>query len=505
MSNLNSITNDPRYQLFIERYALDCLRFAVEVVGLEPTKQQINLFNAVSKTGARVSVSSGHGTGKTTCFGVIGLWHLLCYVKSNCIVTGPRIETVRSGVWKEFAAHYSSIQNGDYAWLCDYMIIEHEKVYISGYKLSWWIVGKTAPKGRPENIAGAHNKWLLWLCDESSGIPDENFGVITGSLTDERNRMVLASQPTRPGGFFYETHHKLAAHNGGSWTAFVFNSEHSHLVSSRFLKDKLDEYGGRESAEFQIKVLGEFPESRDDYLLGRGAAEACINRSVIDDSGPYGLLLACDVGAGEYRDKSVAIIAKVTGDGDFGADARRVQIIAVPINTNTRHLQDFTGEVFRVASELENVTVLVDAGGMGVAVCQGLESMCVEVQRVKWGQPCFRTRNKERFFNLRAQAMVHASRAAKEGRLGIIDGSHRRDLLDQMSRVPFYFDEKARYVIERKDEMRKAGLPSPDLWDAISFCFLENAVYSLCEGRGTTAVSAIDQAVARAEAMFADV
>jgi hypothetical protein len=238
-------------------------------------------------------------------------------------------------------------------------------------------------------------------------------------------------------------------------------------------------------------------------LLGRPQAEACIGRQVFGAEEPYGLMLSCDVGAGEYRDKSVALVAKVSGDGDFGPDARKVEVIAVPLLSNTRNLQDFTGAIFREAAELENVTTLVDAGGMGIAVCQGLETLGLEVQRVKWGNPCFRKRNRERFFNLRAQAMVNASRAAKEGRLGISDGPWKRELLDQMSRVPFSFDEKARYKIASKEDMQRQGLPSPDLWDAISFCFLESAQYMLCEG-GAARHTVADQALQQAEALFAD-
>lgn len=80
---------------------------------------------------------------------------------------------------------------------------------------------QTAPRGSPKNLAGAHRDWLLWLIDEASGVPDANFGVITGSLTDERNRMAIASQPTRNSGFFYETHHKLSREEGGPWNALV--------------------------------------------------------------------------------------------------------------------------------------------------------------------------------------------------------------------------------------------------------------------------------------------
>jgi hypothetical protein len=279
------------------------------------------------------------------------------------------------------------------------------------------------------------------------------------------------------------------------------NSERSPLVSAAFCLEKRREYT---DIEYTIKVLGEFPESLDDYLLGRKAAEACIGRKVIGEGEQYGILVPCDVGAGEYRDKSIALIAHVTGYGDYGPDARRVQVIAVPVNSNTRNLHDFSGDVFHVAAELENVTTLVDAGGMGIAVCQALEAMGLpEVMRVKWGNPCFKGKNKERFFNQRAQAMVHAARAAKEGRLGIAEGPWRRDLLDQMSRVPFHFDERARYVIERKDEMRKMGIPSPDIFDAICFCFLENVNYMIAE-KSLEAFNTAQSVVDKAANMFAD-
>jgi len=53
--------------------------------------------------------------------------------------------------------------------------------------------------------------------------------------------------------------------------------------------------------------------------------------------------------------------------------------------------------------------------------------------------------------------------------------------------------------------MRKAGLPSPNLFDAISFCFLEDANYMICESNGKSADGLVESAMARAESLFADV
>jgi hypothetical protein len=345
-----------------------------------------------------------------------------------------------------------------------------------------------------------HRDFYLLIADEASGIPDANYAVMTGALTDWRNRMLMLSQPTRPSGFFYDTHHKLASKNGGVWTAIRMDSRDSPLVSPQFVAEKKEEYT---EEEFQIKVLGEFPESRDGYLLGRAQAESCVAKKVIENNETYGLLLLVDVGAGEYRDKSVAVVAKVTGYGEHGRDARRVEVLEVPIYTNTRNLQDFTGDLVNLAAQYENITIAVDAGGMGVSVCQSLENNYGEIVRVKWGAPCFANENRERYVNKRSQAIVAASRAAKEGRLGIGQGRHVKDLLDQMSRVPYHYDEKARYQVEKKEKMREEGIPSPDLWDAICFAFMEGMNYNIYEGSvGNVKDSLAGKALGQADELF---
>jgi hypothetical protein len=501
---VKTLVDDPRWESFVDDYALDLTRFALEVCDMSPTPQQVELFDSISKYGSRTSVRSGHGTGKSRSIGVAAIWHLLCYYLSNTMITAPKIEQVRNVSWKEITDLQGIIRSGPQAWIADYFSVEAERVYVNGFKQQWFIIAKTAPRGSPENLAGMHRDFYLVIADEASGIPDANYSVLTGALTDARNRMLLTSQPTRPSGFFYDTHHSLSTNEGGVWTSIAMNSEESPLVSLDFCREKKAEYT---DAEYTIKVKGEFPEDSDGNLLGRKAIEACFGRSVLNKDDSYGIVVSIDVGAGEYRDKSIALVAHVNGYGDFGDEARRVQIVAIPVMSNTRNIQDFSGDCFAISSSLENCTTLVDAGGMGIAVCQNLETLGLpEVKRVKWGGPCFAKKNRERFFNLRAQAMVCAARAVKEGRVGIIDGPWRKDMLDQASRIPYHFDEKARYKIESKEDMRKNGLPSPDLWDALSQIFLEDVNYMIAENSGSNSFStAASKAKSEAESLFADV
>lgn len=517
MARQRLLVEDPRWAGFVERYAFDLNRFAVEVVGMDPTHQQIELNDALSPPGSRVSISSGHGTGKSREIGVICTWHLLCYYKSNTLLTAPKIEQVKNVAWKEIADVMDLIQRGPFGWICDYYAVEAERIYVKGYKMGWFVIAKTAPRGSPENLAGMHRDWYLVVADEASGIPDQNFKVLTGALTDKRNRMALFSQPTRDSGYFYDTHNKLSAFqkdehgNYGPWVSLVFNSEESPLVSKEFIKEKELEYGGRDSVEFWIRVLGKFPESNDKYLVGRKAIERCIGAEHVVGAGAYakdewGYIATVDVAAGEYRDKSVLMIGKVVNNGD-GIDPRRVDIIDIPICSNILDLDDFAGQIVEVVGQFTNISVYVDAGGMGVGVCQRLEKLEIpNVTRVLWGKPCFRKEYKDRFINVRAQCNVFAANAIKKCRLTIID-KRRKDLMDQGGRIPRHFNEKAQSVIASKEEMRSEGLPSPDLWDCVAMFFMEDAHYIQHEGainyeaedNREKAVDAVDDAFADLE------
>lgn len=66
------------------------------------------------------------------------------------------------------------------------------------------------------------------------------------------------------------------------------------------------------------------------------------------------------------------------------------------------------------------------------------------VQRVNWGAPCFKKAYKDRFFNLRASAMVRFRDAVKQGRVSIsasMDRRLREKILMQGARQPYHFSE----------------------------------------------------------------
>lgn len=493
-----SIFQDPRYEEFVERYHPDPLRFAVEVCGIIPSGDQEDLFRAMEPQSAKVSVVSGTGTGKTFSFGIIALWHLLCHpvaiyedkveIGSNTYIGAPRVQQVGDGVWKEMQDARISMANGPHGWICDYFTIGKTRVVVHGYEDQWFVGQVALQNGQSVGIAGKHRYWQLIIVDEAAGVPDSHFDVIDGTQTQPGNRTLMASQGVRNAGRFYDSHHSLSKANGGSWTALCFSSERSPFVTSQWLKEREMETGGRNSVEYRIRVLGQFADDSSTTLLTRPELEQCfVPRTIINDDEPFGLLVLSDVGLGEYRDESVAIVAKVIGDGDYGDEARRVEYLEIPLCTNAKNEIDFAGDLVNIVGRLSNATLYVDNGGVGATVNKLIERSGVPVTRVDWGKPCFKKEYKERFYNLRACAMVRFRDAVRQGRVVFPQGLSREmraKILDQGSRLPYHFAEAGglRYVMNKKEDMRRDGIKSPDVIDAMSFAFLEGASYMVSDG-----------------------
>ena len=514
------LLKDPRYADFVERYHADPLRFAVEVTGFTPSEDQRALFQAITPDSASVSVVSGTGTGKTAAFARIALWHLLCFpmavydgkveIGSNTYIGAPLIQTVSDGLWKEMEDTRIAIANGPHGWINDFFTIAKTRVHVNGYAKQWFITQIAMKKGESIGVAGKHRYWQLIIIDEAAGVPDEHFAVIEGTQTQGGNRTLMASQGARNAGRFYDSHHTLKRENGGSWHALRFISERSPFVTSKWLRKREIESGGRSSVEYQIRVLGLFTQNSSNVLLTRADLEAAFApRRVIGDDEPFGLVVLSDVALGEYRDDSVIVVAKVIGDGDTGKDARRVEIIEIPLASNDKNEIDLAGDLVNLVGRLSNATLYVDAGGVGATVCKLIERSGVPVQRVNWGAPCFKNEYKTRFYNLRACAMVRFRDAVRQGRLVFPQGlspNLREKIIVQGSRLPYHFSEAGglRYVMQSKEDMRRDGIKSPDLIDAMSFAFLEGATYMVAHQDAAVGSPLAAGVLEKAQELFAD-
>lgn len=473
------LPEDPRWNDFCDRFVPDPTRFVCEVLLLEPTFQQIDLYTSVAPSRSRTSVASGHGTGKTSGTSHLVLWHMLCFPMSVTLITANDLDQMKATMWKEIATNVERIRaNPEYSWLANHIeILANATMRIVGFEKTWFVESKTANAKTANKLAGRHGKWLLIIADEASTIPDEVLITLSGALTEEHNRMLMNSQPTRNAGFFWRTHHDLSIENGGEWNALVLNSIVSPLVSDEALRGMWDAY---DDDERRVRLLGQFPQDSSKHMMSLKVSMSLYKRGrIIQDNEPYGYLLTSDIASGEgLRDKSAIVAIRVIGYGDIGPDARRIEVFKIPKHTNNIRSNKFAGVIMGSGDGMPDNLKVVDSGGLGINVCQDLEDAGQNVHRVNWGNPCFMNKNKDRYLNLRAQAMHQCARACKEGRVSILTQDYKKDILTQSSRIPKAFTEKGRIKVPPKGSAEWEGMKSPDLWDAICFAFLENVYYT---------------------------
>lgn len=466
---LKTIYHEPRYIELLKKFQHDWIEFAAAIANKKPTWQQRLIIEAIQIKGARVSVSSGHGTGKSDMTSIMILAFIILNPESRVVVVANNAAQVRNVIWKYIKINFNAICH-TLPWLKQYFELNEREFYAIGYKGVWSCIAKSAKQGNEEALAGEHCHTYLVVVDESSGLSDKALQILSSALTEKHNNMCLLSQPTRSSGFFYDTHHRLAKNQSnphGIWTAITLSSEESPLVTPEFIGEKLISYGGEDSPEYQIKVLGQFPNNADGFLLSRSDCEHSARLTLNLEHGEWGWVAACDVGNG--RDKSIINICKVTLDSPEERKVLSHQILEMRSDIDPI---DFAYEIQKAVEPYlnENISILIDGDGVGFSTVKTARQIGLNIQEIRWGQPVFSSSQKSRFINKRAFSHIMMRNAIKTSRMRI-DSTEKTK--EQISRLPVHLNESGQWVAVSKKEMRdKYNIKSPDRSDTYCFMFL---------------------------------
>ena len=69
---------------------------------------------------------------------------------------------------------------------------------------NWFAVPRTATQ--PDALQGFHADNLLYIIDEASGVKDETFEPVLGSLSTQDSKLIMMGNPTQLSGFFFDSH-----------------------------------------------------------------------------------------------------------------------------------------------------------------------------------------------------------------------------------------------------------------------------------------------------------
>lgn len=246
--------------------------FAKEALGAEPEDWQWEASRKLAQE-RRLSIRSGHGVGKSAFMAWCVLWFLCCFFPCKIPATAPTAHQLSDILWAEIAKWHRTLKEripelGDeFEWTS-------ERFFLKSHPQESFAVARTSRPENPEALQGFHSENILFLIDEASGVVDEVFQVAEGALSSEGAFVLMAANPTKTQGYFYDSHHRMR----GSWATMHVNGEDCKRVSRQYVEDMAKKWG-RESSIYKIRVKGEFAGTPDG-VIPLDLIQAAINRDI---------------------------------------------------------------------------------------------------------------------------------------------------------------------------------------------------------------------------------
>ena len=438
---------------FAKRYRKKPTLFVQEVLGVEPLPYQAEFLEAIASGERKISIRSGHGTGKSTAASWAMLWFFLMRTPSKVVVTAPTSSQL-------FDALFAELKR----WINELPPAFHQAINVKSDRVEhveapseMFISARTSRAETPEALAGVHSEHVMLVVDEASGVPEQVFEAAAGSMSGHSAVTIMLSNPTRSSGTFYESQTRLS----GSWWTRRWSCVDSPLVSDEFVEEMRQRYG-EESNAFRIRVLGEFPLADDDTIIPFHLVESATHRDV------------------EISDDTKAVWGLDVAR--FGTDCTALCKRQGPIVTEIRSWRglDLMQTVGRVVAEYEALSpsmrpreILVDSIGLGSGVVDRLRELDLPVRGINVAES---PSMKETYMNLRSELWFKA-KAWLEDRSCKLPPNDQ--LIAELTSIRYSFTSSGKMKAESKDEMRRRGLSSPDLADAFCLTMASDAATAL--------------------------
>lgn len=416
--------------------------FAAELLGAEPTTQQWEGGRLLAQR-KRVSIRSGHGTGKSALMSWTILWGLTCFPEVKIPVTAPTGHQLSDVLWSELASWHRKMPEllrKEYEW-------SSERFVRRDLPAGAFAVARTSRREQPEALQGFHAPTVIFLVDEASGIAEEVFQVAEGALSTEGAFVLMCANPTRMEGYFFDSHHKQRA----QWATLQWSGVDSPLVTRSYIEEMREKYG-EHSSIYRIRVLGEFA-GNPDGVIPLDWIESAIDRQV-RDFGP----VRWGVDVARFGEDRTAI-AKRRGNTLLGK-VRSWQ------GKDTMQVAGLIKNEFdSTPNNLKPEAICIDVIGLGAGVVDRCREMGLPAVGVNVSEaPAV----KDQHNRLRDELWFEAREWFERRDVNI---PADEDLIAELTLPRFKVLSNGKKQVQGKDELKKDGMRSPDLADAFCLTF----------------------------------
>lgn len=455
---------------FVRRYRFNTARMVRELFGIEPDDWQVEAMAAFDRRDRRISVASGHGVGKTGFLAWCSINVMLTESPWKIAATAPVAAQMFDAYFAEVETWVKKLPD----WLVPLFNITTDRIEFLPSPSDCFLSAQTARPETPEALAGKHSPGMvLLIADEASGVHNKVFEAAAGSMSGHNCVTILAGNPVRDQGYFFDTHHEKRE----GWTLFRVDCEQSKLVSKLFVAEMEATYG-RDSNEFRVRVSGLFPKRGENTIISRESVDAARKRDIVEDKGlkpVWGLDVARTGG-----DRCVLTV-------------RRGHVVHLPEWWSG---QDTMQTVARVLATWEATLVeqrpewiFVDVIGIGAGVVDRLRELGLPVRGINVAESAAMN---EKYANLRAELWFRVQEWLLQGAARLPDADRfttdeqklaARTLANELCAVRYDYTPSLKLQVEDKKAMKKRGVRSPDFADSLVLTFAGPAATAILGGK----------------------
>ena len=445
-----------------------------------PRKWQIEALELIGKRlkerkgVIRISIRSGHGVGKSALISWLILWSMATRPLTRGVVSANTGSQLERTVWPELNKWLSVCKVKDMFRKTQNGLYSRHKDVQDNYKFE----RATWDAANIDAFQGLHNegKRLCVFFDEASSIPTMLFNAIEGAMTDSNQSVefegiiVAFGNPVTTSGHFWKTF--KCPYESQKWDNITVNAEEVEgNEDSQLFKDiEMSNEGGRDSDEYRYRVLGEFPNSNPESFIPRTLVDKALMRSY---------------GWDEFKDSPTIISCDPAwlGTDDCVIAVRRgFKFQILESIKKVGHWKPVAAKIANYEDKWKADAVLIESG-----IGSGLYSFAAEYGR-NWrlvdpsssaADLAVDKDDSRSYQNAKAYWwMAMKQWLAKGGQISC------NSLADELCGPLMIEGAYGKIGVESKALMKKRGLKSPNLADALAISFGDYVVKDDSEGDG---------------------
>lgn len=393
----------------------------------------------------REAVASGHGIGKSALVAWIMLWALSTCPDARGVVTANTEAQLKGKTWAELAKWHRLCLCGDWFDCTATALIAREP----GHEKTWRMDMAPWSERNTEAFAGLHNQGrrVLLIFDEASAIPDIIWEVSEGALTDTDTEIIWCAfgNPTRNTGRFRECFGRFRHR----WNTHQVDSRSAAMTNKAQIAEWITDYG--EDSDFvKVRVRGVFPGAGERQFISGEVVEAARGRRLSEDMYAHApRIMGVDVA--RHGDDSSVI-------------TRRQGLYCAPqLVYRDLGLTTLAGIVAREAEAWRPDRIFVDGVGVGAGVVDMLTDWGLPVTDAQSGAAAL---NPRKYRNRRAEMWAALREWLARG--AIPDDAA---LAADLTGVEYGYTVGEALQLEKKSDLKKRGLASPDRADSLALTF----------------------------------